>query len=71
MHESMSQVSEEAAQNRGRMLKFRIDSSPGSNKMRHDMPIHEREETFKIDSEDGPWVSKWQAGKCKVNYRTG
>ena len=26
--------------------------------MRQDMPIHEREKTFEIDSEDGPWVSK-------------
>ena len=45
------------------MLKLRIDSGPGSNKVRHDMPIHERQEARKIDSEDGPRVSKGQTGK--------
>ena len=40
------------------VLKLWIDGGPCSNQVRHDMPIHEWQETFEIDGENGPRVGK-------------
>ena len=34
--------------------------------MRQDVSIHEREEVFEINGEDGPWVGEGQTGKGKI-----
>ena len=39
------------------------------HKVRQNMSIHEGEKAFKIDSENGPWVSKGQTGESKVEKR--
>ena len=36
------------------------------NQVRQNMSIHEGEKVFEINSEDGPWVSKRQTGKSKI-----
>ena len=51
------------------MLEFRIDRCLSRHQVRQDMPIHEGEKVFKIDSEDGPWVSKGQTGESQVEKR--
>ena len=58
MRNSVSQISEETAQNRSGVLELRIDSGTSRHQVRQDIPIHEGEKAFEIDSEDGPWVSK-------------
>ena len=34
--------------------------------MRQDVSIHEREEVFEVNGEDGPWVGEGQTGKGKI-----
>ncbi len=58
MRDSVSQVCEKTGENGSRVLKLRVDRSPGSNKVRHDVPVHEWQETFKVDGENGPRVGK-------------
>ena len=48
------------------MLESRIDRGLSRNQVRQDVSIHEREKIFEINSEDGPWVSKGQTGKSKI-----
>ena len=64
MHNSVGQISEKTGEDRSRMLKLRIDGGSGGHQLRHDMPVHEWQKAFTLDSEDGPWVS------CEVSQDT-
>ena len=49
MHNSVSQISEETAQNRSRVLELRIDRGTSRHQVRQDMPIHEGEKAFETE----------------------
>ena len=69
MHHGVSEICEETAQTRSRVLACRIDRCLSRHKVRQNMSIHEGEKAFKIGSENGPWVSKGQTGESKVEKR--
>ena len=48
------------------MLESRVDRGLSSHQVRQDVSIHEREEVFEVNGEDGPWAGEGQTGKGVV-----
>ena len=66
MYNSVGKIFEEAAKHRGRVFESRVDRGLSRHQVRKDVSIHEREEVFEVNGEDGPWVCEAQTGKGKI-----